>query len=269
MDSIKEIVRSFLSKSPTKHTVLAGPLRGISLVTSWHDYPGALLGSTEKPLLEWFRHNVVPGETWLDVGAHYGYTAIALSRFVGPQGRVIAFEPVLSSAACLQKTKNINHLRQLQVVPLALSDVRSLKPIVLPIVRGMADSTVNELDSTETIYTISLDSIWPSLCGSVPTVHGIKIDVQGMEEKVLYGMQELLASCMPKLVIEFHRGANRNRIKGLLQQCGYDSVGSPIETIREDWDECHEDDKSYHFAPAEVNSRRCLEHLCEPTAQLF
>ena len=94
-------------------------------------------------------------------------------------------------------------------------------------------------------------------------VHGIKIDVQGMEEEVLDGMLEILTFCKPKLVIEFHRGVNRNRIKELLQQCGYDSVGNPIDPLHMDWDGYHEDDRSYHFG------RRYFEHPCEPTAQPF
>jgi len=52
-------------------------------------------------LLEWFSKNVAPVETWLDVGAHYGYTAIALRRLVGENGRVIAFEPMLSATGAV------------------------------------------------------------------------------------------------------------------------------------------------------------------------
>ena len=69
-------------------------LRGAWLVTSWHDYPAGLAGRTERALLEWFAQNVHQGETWLDVGAHYGYTTIALGRLVGSHGRVFTFEPV-------------------------------------------------------------------------------------------------------------------------------------------------------------------------------
>src|SRR3954465_4692650 len=91
--SLKALVRRVLPRSLRPHTILAGPLQGARIYTSWHDYPGAILGTTERPLLDWFRRNVSPGETWIDVGAHYGYTAIALCRLVGPTGRVVAFEP--------------------------------------------------------------------------------------------------------------------------------------------------------------------------------
>ena len=90
---LKAQIRRFMPRSVRPHRILAGRLRGYRIVTSWHDYPGAILGRTERPLLDWFDGHVRPGETWLDVGAHYGYTAIALSRLVGPQRRVFAFEP--------------------------------------------------------------------------------------------------------------------------------------------------------------------------------
>ena len=67
-------------------------------MTSWHDYPAAILGRTEGALLAYFAKHASSGETWLDVGAHYGYTAIALSKLVGGNGRVFAFEPMLNTA---------------------------------------------------------------------------------------------------------------------------------------------------------------------------
>ena len=66
------------------------------MVTSWRDYPAGITGRTEKRLLEWFEREAGEGETWLDIGAHYGYTTLALARMTGPSGRVYAFEPFFS-----------------------------------------------------------------------------------------------------------------------------------------------------------------------------
>src|SRR6267378_2914827 len=110
--SLKEHVRRLLPKSVRPHRILAGRLRGFRIVTSWYDYPAAILGKTERALLDWFEENVHIGETWLDVGAHYGYTALALSRLVGPAGRVFAFEPMITTAGCVARTRELNRLRQ-------------------------------------------------------------------------------------------------------------------------------------------------------------
>src|SRR5579871_1370118 len=94
----KERIRQFLPKTLKGHRIRRGFLQGSVIFTSWRDYPGAIRGTTEAPLLEWFQRNVQPGETWLDIGAHYGYTALALAKLVGATGRVVAFEPVIASA---------------------------------------------------------------------------------------------------------------------------------------------------------------------------
>ena len=114
---LKRWIRRLLPRSSCAHRVLGGQVRGAKIHTSWHDYPGAILGTTERPLLRWFAANVKRGETWLDVGAHYGYTAIALSRLVGESGRVFAFEPVVRTAGCVARTRDLNGLEQLTIVP--------------------------------------------------------------------------------------------------------------------------------------------------------
>src|SRR5260370_271489 len=186
---VKEVVRSMLSATVKPHSVLGGPLKGARIYTSWHDYPGAILGTTEKPLLNWFADNVSPGETWIDVGAHYGYTAIALCRLVGPSGRVVAFEPVLATAGCVPRTRALNRLRQLRVVPLALGANPLLETRRLPTVRGMADSTIAAGAWEEEISVVSFDTAWSLMCEASPEVHGVKIDVQGMELDVIEGMR--------------------------------------------------------------------------------
>jgi len=115
-----------MPKTVRSHRILAGRLRGYRIVTSWHDYPAAILGRTEQALLTWFDRHVQIGETWLDVGAHYGYTAIALSRLVGPGGRVFAFEPEVATAGCLGRTRDANRLPQLIVIPLGLADPQTV-----------------------------------------------------------------------------------------------------------------------------------------------
>lgn len=104
-EKLKWAVRRFLPISVKPHRIITGPLRGAKIVTSWHDYPAAILGRTERALLGHFANVVGRGETWLDVGAHYGYTAISLSMLVGRSGRVFAFEPMVATAGCISRTR--------------------------------------------------------------------------------------------------------------------------------------------------------------------
>jgi FkbM family methyltransferase len=225
---LKHLLRRALPRALSPQRILGGPLRGRQIVTSWHDYPAAILGRTERPLLDWFARNVCAEETWLDVGAQYGYTALALCGLVGPKGRVFAFEPMVRTAGCLAETGRLNRMEQLVAVPLALAAPDTLELRQLPAVRGMVDSTLARGGWQETFLAARLDWLWPRLCGNAPKIDGIKMDTQGMELEALRGMRELLVAHRPKLVVEIHRGVRREEVFALLAGAGYPAQGEPV-----------------------------------------
>lgn len=246
---LKVFLRRGLPRTIKPHRILAGPLKGYHLVTSWHDYPAAILGRTERPLLEWFEKNVDFGETWLDVGAHYGYTALALCRLVGPAGRVFAFEPMLSTAGYLAETRRMNRLEQLTPVPLALGNSASLEMCRLPTTRGMLDSTLAPTTPAENFMTAGLDWLWPQLCQGQTRIDGIKIDVQGMELETLRGMTGVLQEYKPRLVVEVHHGVDRAELLDLLAEVGYSAPAIPVEPGEDEEVTAprYLDDRSYAF----------------------
>jgi FkbM family methyltransferase len=221
-------------------------------VTSWRDYPAAIAGITEPKLLAWFADNVRPGETWLDVGAHYGYTAISLSTLVGASGRVFAFEPMASTVGCLARTRFINRLECLTIVPMALGAVQDLEVERFATIRGMADRTLYTSGKTqqwnEMIYVARLDWLWPRLSGGNSRIDGIKIDVQGMELQVLRGMRETLLRLRPKLVVELHQGVDRGEVLSLLESVGYSRDALPIEPVPGEDLPQFLNDRSYAFS---------------------
>ncbi|MFC2043233.1 FkbM family methyltransferase [Chloroflexota bacterium] len=245
---MKSTIRYFLPRRIQRHRILAGPLQGYQIVTSWHDYPAAITGRTERSLLDWLSTNVKPGETWIDIGAHYGYTAIALSRLVGDQGRVFAFEPMISTAGYLNQTKILNKFHIMTVLPFALGDRKEINIGRLSVVRGMGDSTLNG-KKHETIFLTSLDWLWSQVCGQDRGIDGVKIDVQGMELETIKGMGELLISNKPKLVIEFHEGVDRKMVLNTLVNIGYTRPAIPIEPISGEKVPQFLDNKSYAFEP--------------------
>ena len=246
---LKEAIRDLLPTGIGVHRIQRGPVRGARIYTSWHDYPGAILGTTEAPLLAWFARHVMAGETWLDIGAHYGYTSLALARLVGVTGRVFAFEPVAATAGCIARTRDLNHLSQLTIVPIGLSADPELRPRCLPVSRGMAESIGAETAPHQAIDTVSLDSLWESVSDGNAVIHGVKIDVQGMEGDVLSGMRSVLCRWKPKLVIEFHRGVDRRTVVDLIESCGYGRAAIPILPGSHKI----EDDRSYAFFPLTAN----------------
>jgi FkbM family methyltransferase len=197
---------------------------------------------------------VKPGDTWLDVGAHYGYTAIALSRLVGVKGRVFAFEPMLSTAGYVTQTRRLNHFPQLTVVPYGLASPETLEMISLPVTRGMADSTIERTvkeegltEWLETIMVARFDWLWPRICGADARIDGVKIDVQGMEIEVITGMINTLRSWHPKLVVELHRGVDREKFLRTIEFAGYARDATPIEPVAGEVSPLYIDDHSYFF----------------------
>jgi FkbM family methyltransferase len=234
------------------HRILSGPLLGARIVTSWHDYPAGIIGVTERSLLKWFQRHVVPSSTWLDIGAHYGYTAVALSRLVGDNGRVFAFEPMPATATCLGETRVLNGLDQLSVLACGLGTPETQTTIRVPSCRGMADGTVSVTDETmwSPIQVAKFDWLWPLINRGNAAVHGVKIDVQGMELDVLEGMHETLLRQQPKLVVEVHRGVDRGALLDLLGGAGYSRVPIPVEPAARGTVPSIIDDRSYEFVPA-------------------
>jgi FkbM family methyltransferase len=203
----------------------------LRIVTSWHDYPAAICGYTERRLTDWLLEHARPGETWLDVGANCGYTSLALCRAVGGDGWVYAFEPALTTAACLERTGRANRFVQLVAMPMALSDTPTLSVLRFATDRGMIDSqmTSDDSDAIAQIVAVSLDAIWEGIAPADPTIHGIKIDVQGMELEALRGMEQTLARYQPKLILEIHRDVPRDEVLALLDRCGYGNDPIPID----------------------------------------
>jgi FkbM family methyltransferase len=282
---VKSVIRAWLPRTIRPRRILAGPLRGAWLVTSWHDYPAGLTGRTERPLLDWFAGQVRPGETWLDVGAHYGYTAFALARLVGPAGRVFTFEPVPATAGCVDQGRALNRLGQVTVVPLGLGSVETLEFRQLALTRGMADSTLHlgrvppfdvaqgapsasrgarrgpedvgrvprsgpGASSSVNIGIARFDWLWPAINGGSDAIHGVKIDVQGMELETLGGMRDALARWRPRLVLELHAGVSREAVLSLLRELGYSSEAVAIEPVRGERTPQFLDNHSYAFHAA-------------------
>ncbi len=227
----KSMVREMLPRRHVAHRIRSGPLRGMRIVTSWHDYPAAILGYTERKLTDWLLAHARPGETWLDVGANCGYTSLAMSRAVGPEGRVFAFEPALVTAACLERTGRENRLDQLVALPFALSDAPRPTVSRFATERGMIDSQLSTEGRPEmtAIVAVGLDAIWDGISDGDPAIHGVKIDVQGMELEALRGMRRVLSRHRPRVVLEIHKDVSRDDVLSLLETCGYHLDPEPID----------------------------------------
>lgn len=198
-------LRAVLSRSaegPAWVVVSAGPLAGARMLLDMRCEKFYWLGTHERSSLLLLHREVRTGAVAWDIGAHIGYFTLALSRLVGPEGRVYAFEPLPDNLRRLRANVAASGAPNVDALGLALSDRRGLARLT----RGESTLTGaldpgGDLSSTALTFTDTVDGLVAR--GNVPP-EVMKIDVEGAEGAVLRGARETIASSRPLLVIELH-----------------------------------------------------------------
>jgi FkbM family methyltransferase len=160
----------------------------------------ASLGLYEGPETAFFQSVCRPGMTFLDVGANTGYYSAWAIALMKGKGRIIAFEPDPECRSFLEKTRDANDCRFMDVMPFAASDAEGeVKLFRNPDNRGDNRLYANDLCTEEiVIRSRPVDVVLSEL--GIETVDLIKIDVQGFEGHVLPGMKATLARS-PRVVL--------------------------------------------------------------------
>jgi FkbM family methyltransferase len=146
------------------------------------------MGNDERSTLQKF---VKPGMTILDVGSNIGLYTIFISKLVGPNGKVIAFEPDPELYSLLRQNCELNNCTNVESYNLALSD-RQDRLTLRKQIFNSGDNTLGSNSSDRfrqnvEIEAVAIDEFLPNLRPSL-----VKIDVQGWELKALSGMQRML-----------------------------------------------------------------------------
>jgi len=182
------------------------------------------------------------GDTFVDAGANVGLLTMLASRWVGPSGRVVSFEPSNREFARLQQHLERNALGNVSPVRAALGNRDGDAVLRVAELRHCGHNTlatrfVHDTTTeayTETVHMVRLDD-YASRHG-LTRVHVIKIDVEGMEPDVIAGAAETIERDRPALVIEMGREATRPghegrlAIEARLRSLGYVFVAVDAET---------------------------------------
>lgn len=125
-----------------------------------------------------------PGDWVLDVGANLGYYTRLAAQRIGPQGRVLAFEPDAANFALLQA--NSAGLPQVEPRQAALGDAGGTASISTnPTNRG--DLYLLPGAGTGDVPVLRGDDL------DLPRLDLLKVDVQGAEVSVLRGLRRTIA----------------------------------------------------------------------------
>jgi len=148
------------------------------------------------------------GATFIDVGAHVGKYTLLACKIVGPEGVVLALEPVPENYMCLTTNIRINNLQNIVIAkPLAAwSNKTILKFTIPPCKTAPSAKTLRHytglpLRGYEILCPATdLDSLVQGL--KIGKIDVIKIDVEGAEVEVLKGSEGILRKYKPKIIIE-------------------------------------------------------------------
>jgi len=148
----------------------------------------------EASLARLFECADLEGSTCLDIGANIGLHTLALSRLVGPVGRVFAFEPAPPSFALLEHNLRRNGAGNVTAHRAAVGDRAGTGRLAFN-PRNHADNRLAaDAPAAWKRIDVPVVAIDERLADVAPgRVAFVKIDVQGWECYVLRGMRTLLA----------------------------------------------------------------------------
>jgi FkbM family methyltransferase len=166
---------------------------------------------------------VMPGDCVWDVGANVGHYTRQLAQRVGPSGCVVAFEPFHSTFRQLQsETSAFPQVKCLSVALGASDQDLLIDPDPYSPGRNLID--VSRSAEGEVVHVTTGTKL---VAGGCPRPAVLKIDVEGFEEDVLWGLREELRDPACRAVfLEVHFG--------LLERRGFLQAPSRCTSLLED-----------------------------------
>jgi FkbM family methyltransferase len=163
----------------------------------------------EVELFTFLKDGVRPGQVVFDVGTFIGTYAVFEARWVGPGGRVVAFEPTAKNWPMIEAHLKMNGVAdRVELIRAAAGD-RSGHTTFYQHHRDSDQNSVlpllTEAGTATRVPMVTLDEIAETL-NLMPD--WIRMDVQGFEVSVLRGAQRILAQTDKpvRIVVELHPG---------------------------------------------------------------
>ncbi len=149
-----------------------------------------------------FRQLLKPGDIVVEAGANIGAHTLGLARIVGPAGQVHAFEPQRRIFQILCANLALNNIANVHIRQQGLGDSANTMWVSPPDFAAEANfgGVSLGLSGRDPVEIVTLDSL------GLQRLDLVKIDVEGMEEKVIRGGIDTIQRLRPKLYIENDKG---------------------------------------------------------------
>lgn len=141
------------------------------------------------------------GDVVLDVGANIGYYTVIMSKLVGPQGKVLCFEPTDHFGKVLKKNLEYNNILNVELIALGLSNKEQRMDIQI----GASSASLHSLEKndnshSESIKLVTLDGFIEK--HPLDRIDFVKIDIDGHEPLFLEGAWKTLEKFTPIILLE-------------------------------------------------------------------
>lgn len=191
--------RAFWIATRSNRTVISGH----DMLLDRFDALGLASGSYETPELFWYLDHVKQGDFVVEVGANIGYFSLILAKAVGPDGRVISYEPDPDLNAILRRNAEVNGYSNIDIREAAVAD----KAGTTSFFRARKNTGDNRLwthGKDGDVFPVTLVTLDEDLAGFDSRIDLLKMDIQGAEPLALAGFAETLSSRPPRrMLIEF------------------------------------------------------------------
>jgi FkbM family methyltransferase len=189
------------------------------------------------PKITWVLNRLLrAGDTFIDIGAHCGVTAVAAAQRVGPFGLVHAFEPQPDLAAMLKESASINGLLNVHIHNVALSAEAGKMDLFITENKQIL-ATLEKSGGNYHSIKVRVENASDCLRKlRLEKVRLIKIDVEGHEIKVLRGARNFLSVTPPDAILFESVPAEgpfwERPAVTLLSSMGYRFISIPKQLLR-------------------------------------
>lgn len=150
----------------------------------------------------------------LDVGGNIGFYPLLESFLVGNNGKIIVVEPIPENFQYLEKNIKLNKIKNIDFFKIALGDVNGNIEFLLEDQKNTCwippkNYTISHEMKTQIIPIKIGDDFLDEL--KISHIDFIRMDAEGYELNIIYGLKKIIESSKPIISLELHRKILGNR----------------------------------------------------------
>ncbi|MDD8017230.1 MAG: FkbM family methyltransferase [Bacteroidota bacterium] len=184
-----------------------------------------LYGYFEKGTYEALRKFIKEGMVVFDIGANIGAHTLHMSKLVGENGKVYAFEPMIFVQKKLNRNISLNNVKNVVIESFALNDAVETRGVNFRSSWLSGGGVNGQSQIIQDVKFTTLDNY--SRLNKINRIDLIKIDVDGYDYRVLSGSREILQTHSPIIIFELcdytlkKQGDSAEKLYNFLTTIGY------------------------------------------------